>query len=189
MRFLPTELPEVRIVELDVFRDERGFFAETHRVDRFAAGGIEATFVQDNHSGSVRGVLRGLHAQDRSPQGKLVRVLRGEIFDVAVDIRRGSPTFRRWVGVPLVDREFRALWIPEGFAHGFQVTSEFAEIEYKCTALYDPEGQIGIAWNDPEIGIRWPVESPILSPRDADAPRLAEIADRLPRHGAEARAS
>lgn len=181
MRFLPTELPEVRIVELDVLRDGRGFFAETHRAEAFAAAGIAATFVQDNHSGSVAGVLRGLHAQDRRPQGKLVRVLRGAIFDVAVDIRRGSPRFARWVGVRLVDQDFRALWIPEGFAHGFCVLSDFAEIEYKCTAEYDAGGQIGVRWNDPAIGVRWPVETPILSPRDAAAPTLAEIEARLPR--------
>jgi dTDP-4-dehydrorhamnose 3,5-epimerase len=175
MRFLPTELPEIRIVELDVFRDERGFFAETHRVDRFAAAGIEATFVQDNHSGSVRGVLRGLHAQDRLPQGKLVRVLRGEIFDVAVDIRRGSPTFGRWVGVTLSADNKRQLWVPPGFAHGFSVTSATADVVYKVTAYYSPEHDRGIRWNDPAIGIDWPLDvPPLLSGKDEKAPLLRD---------------
>ena len=179
MQFLPTEIPDVVIVALDVHRDDRGFFVESYHAAKFARGGIEARFVQDNHSRSVKGTLRGLHAQDRRPQGKLVRTLLGEIWDVAVDIRRGSPTFRRWVGVRLDADSFRALWVPAGFAHGFCVLSDVAEVEYKCTDVYDPEGQLTIAWDDPEIGVRWPIEQPILSPKDAAAPRLRDLEARL----------
>ena len=179
MKFLPTKIPDVVIVELDVFRDDRGFFAEIHHRDKFAAGGIEATFVQDNHSRSVQGTLRGLHAQDRRPQGKLVRTLVGEIFDVAVDIRRGSRTFGQWVGVTLAADEFRALWVPPGFAHGFCVLSETADVEYKCTDIYDAEGQLSIVWNDPDIGVTWPIAKPILSPKDAGAPLLRQVEGRL----------
>jgi dTDP-4-dehydrorhamnose 3,5-epimerase len=179
MKFQPTEIPEVVVVELDLHRDDRGFFVETYHAEKFLRGGIEAGFVQDNHSRSVRGTLRGLHAQDRRPQGKLVRTLVGEIFDVAVDIRRGSPTFARWIGVTLAADEFRVLWIPPGFAHGFCVLSDIAEVEYKCTDVYDPEGQLTIAWNDPEIGISWPVATPILSAKDAAAPPLRDVEGRL----------
>jgi dTDP-4-dehydrorhamnose 3,5-epimerase len=179
MKFLPTEIPDVVVVELDVHRDERGFFVESYHAEKFARGGIEARFVQDNHSRSVRGTLRGLHAQDRRPQGKLVRTLVGTIFDVAVDVRPASKTFGRWVGVELAADSFRALWIPAGFAHGFCVLSDVAEVEYKCTDVYDAEGQLAIAWNDPEIGVRWPIDHPILSPKDASAPRLREVRARL----------
>ena len=180
MRFLPTNLPGVVVVEPRVIRDERGFFLESYHQAKFRTGGIDATFVQDNHSRSSRGTLRGLHAQLRDPQGKLVRVVAGEVWDVAVDIRRGSPTFARWVGVPLSAATLRALWVPPGFAHGFCVLSEHAEVEYKCTALYNPGDELVIAWNDPELAIAWPLREPLLSPRDRAAPRLAEVRDRLP---------
>jgi dTDP-4-dehydrorhamnose 3,5-epimerase len=180
MRFRPTALPEVLAVEPTVHRDPRGFFLETWRHDRYAAGGVDATFVQDNHSRSVARTLRGLHAQLRRPQGKLVRVVRGEIFDVAVDIRRGSPTFGRWAGETLSAENFLQLWVPPGYAHGFCVVSEVAEVEYKCTAIYDPDDEITIAWDDPEIAIVWPVAEPLLSARDAGAPGLAAVAARLP---------
>ena len=182
MRFLPTELPEVIVVEPDVFRDDRGFFLETYHAQKYADAGISGPFVQDNQSRSVRGTLRGMHAQDRRPQGKLIRVLQGEIFDVAVDIRRGSPTFRRWVSVILSADNFRQCWVPPGFAHGFVVTSDHAEVEYKCTDLYDPAGELRILWNDAEIGIRWPISQPLVSPKDAAGQRLAEVVERLPRY-------
>jgi dTDP-4-dehydrorhamnose 3,5-epimerase len=180
MRFTPTELPEVLIIEPDVYRDARGFFLETFQERKYREGGIAAAFVQDNHSRSMRGTLRGLHAQRTRPQGKLIRVIEGEIFDVAVDIRKGSPTFRRWVGVTLSADDFRQCWVPQGFAHGFCVTSDVAEVEYKCTDLYDPADEIGFLWNDPDVGVRWPVADPILSEKDARAPTLRDLLDRLP---------
>jgi dTDP-4-dehydrorhamnose 3,5-epimerase len=179
MEFQPLELPEVILVKPKVHRDDRGFFLETYHQRKFADGGVTAEFVQDNHSYSVRGTLRGLHAQLNKPQGKLVRAVIGEIFDVAVDIRPGSPTFGRWVGEILSGENLRQLWVPPGFAHGFCVLSETAHVLYKCTSLYDPEDEIVIAWDDPRIGIDWPIESPLLSPRDLAAPKLAEIRDRL----------
>jgi dTDP-4-dehydrorhamnose 3,5-epimerase len=175
MRFLPREIPEVILVEPTVHQDDRGFFLETYHQRKFSEGGITAAFVQDNHSYSVRGTLRGLHAQLKKPQGKLVRAVVGEIFDVAVDIRPDSPTFGTWVGEVLSGDNLRQLWVPPGFAHGFCVLSETAHVLYKCTELYDQQDEIVIAWNDPEIGIDWPVESPLLSPRDLAAPKLAEI--------------
>ena len=175
IRFLQTSLPGVLVIEPRVWRDDRGFFLETWQAERYAKEGIDARFVQDNHSRSGRGTLRGLHANARRPQGKLVRCVEGEIFDVAVDIRRSSPTFGRWEGVRLTAADFRQIWVPPGFAHGFCVLSKSAHVLYKCTALYDREDEIGIVWNDPEIGILWKVENPRLSPRDASAPRLAEI--------------
>jgi dTDP-4-dehydrorhamnose 3,5-epimerase len=180
MRVLPTDLADVLIVEPAVFGDERGFFLETYHADKYRQGGIAATFVQDNHSRSVGPILRGLHAQQRRPQGKLVRCVQGEIFDVAVDIRRSSPTFRRWVGAHLSAHNHRQLWVPPGFAHGFCVIASPAEVEYKCTAIYDPEDELVIRWDDPEIGITWPLQAPVLSAKDAAAPTLAEIAHRLP---------
>jgi dTDP-4-dehydrorhamnose 3,5-epimerase len=179
LKFTPTQLPGVLVVEPVVHRDARGFFLETFHAGKFREGGIDAAFVQDNHSASQRGTLRGLHAQWRRPQGKLVRVLFGEIFDVAVDARRGSPNFGRWVGVNLSHDNFRQLWVPAGFLHGFCVLSERAEVEYKCTDLYDPGGELGVAWNDPDIGIEWPIAEPVLSPKDAAAPRLADVGERL----------
>jgi dTDP-4-dehydrorhamnose 3,5-epimerase len=180
MRFLETELPGVVLIEPDVHRDARGFFLETFHAQKYAAGGVHGHFVQDNHSHSTKGTLRGLHAQLRRAQGKLVRAVTGEMFDVAVDIRRGSPTFGRWVGATLSGGNFRQLYIPPGFAHGFCVLSEEVDVEYKCTDVYDPQDEITVLWSDPEIGVRWPVAQPILSKRDALAPPLRELLDRLP---------
>ena len=163
----------------DVHRDARGFFLETYHQQKYAAGGITAAFVQDNHSRSGRGTLRGLHAQVKRPQGKLIRVVEGEIYDVALDIRRGSPTFGRSVGISISGDDFRQLWIPPGFAHGFCVTSEVAHVEYKCTERYDAGDEIAILWNDPDLGIAWPIRDPIVSAKDSRAPRLREIAARL----------
>jgi dTDP-4-dehydrorhamnose 3,5-epimerase len=176
MRVLTTELPGVLILEPTVHRDTRGFFLETYQAERFAQAGIAAAFVQDNHSRSARGVLRGLHAQRRTPQGKLVRAILGEIWDVAVDIRPGSVTYGRWIGVTLDAASFRQLWIPPGFLHGFCVMSEWAEIEYKCTAPYDRDDEIGVVWDDPDIAIAWPIGDPALSPKDAALPRLSALA-------------
>jgi dTDP-4-dehydrorhamnose 3,5-epimerase len=181
VRFVPTDLPEVIVVEPDVHRDSRGFFLETYHAGKYRDGGIALPFVQDNHSRSAHGTLRGLHLQClRHPQGKLVRVLAGEVFDVAVDVRRGSPTFGRWVGATLSGENFRQLYVPPGFAHGFCVTGEMADVEYKCTDLYDRDDELTIAWNDPSIGIEWPVREPTLSPRDASAAQLADVMERLP---------
>ena len=163
------------VVEPDVHRDARGFFLETYHQQKYAASGITGAFVQDNHSRSVRGTLRGLHAQLGQPQGKLIRVAEGEIYDVALDIRRGSPTFGRWVGMRLSGDDFRQLWIPPGFAHGFYVMSEVAHVEYKCTEPYDPADEISILWNDPDLAIEWPIGDPIVSDRDSRAPRLRDI--------------
>lgn len=179
MRFSETDLPGVVLVEPKVHRDERGFFLETYHRQKYADGGIDATFVQDNHSRSEKGILRGLHAQGRRPQGKLVRAVEGAIFDVAVDIRRGSPTYAKWVGVVLSAESFHQLWVPPGFAHGFCVLTDSAQVEYKCTELYDPTDEIAVAWDDPEIAIAWPVEEPMLSAKDRAAPRLAAI-EKLP---------
>jgi len=183
MKFLPTAIPEVVLVQPDVFRDDRGFFLETYQEQKYGAAGLPERFVQDNHSFSVRGTLRGLHAQLRNPQGKLLRVVQGEVFDVAVDIRPHSPTFGRWVGEVLSGENHHQLWVPPGFAHGFCVTSETAHVLYKCTELYDREDEIAVAWNDPRIGVAWPVAEPLLSPRDKAAPALAEILHKLAGHG------
>jgi dTDP-4-dehydrorhamnose 3,5-epimerase len=168
-----TELPGVLVVEPRVFSDERGFFCELHRDGRGEHGLAEA-FVQDNFSRSHERVLRGLHFQEPSGQGKLIQCLRGAVFDVAVDVRRGSPTFGRWVGVELDERSVRQLWIPAGFAHGFCALEAPADILYKCTARYAPDHERTIAWNDPDLAIRWPIRDPRLSPRDAAAPRLRD---------------
>lgn len=177
---LPTRLDGPLLLVPDVFADERGFFAETFRSEWLGEHGVQTDFVQDNHSRSAPGILRGLHAQLGEPLGKLVRCVRGAIFDVAVDLRRGSPTYGDWEGHVLDDERHRQLWVPIGFAHGFQVLSEVADVAYKLTSLYDPETESEIAWNDPDVGIEWPVEDPLLSDRDEGAPRLAEVADRLP---------
>ena len=180
MKFLDTELPGVILVEPDVYRDERGYFLETYHSQKYAEGGIPATFVQDNRSQSSCGILRGLHTQTLKPQGKLIRVTRGEIFDVAVDIRRGSSTFAKWVGVRLSGDNFHQMYIPPGFAHGFCVLSDVAEVEYKCTDFYEPKGEMTIRWNDPRINIRWPITTPILSDKDRTAEGLDDLLDRLP---------
>lgn len=180
MKFERTKLPEVIVVEPDVHQDQRGFFLESYNSHRYREGGIQVTFVQDNHSLSVRGTLRGLHAQRRRPQGKLIRVIAGEIFDVAVDIRRGSPTFAKWVGVVLSSDNFRQCYVPPGFAHGFCVLSESAQIEYKVTDFYDVKDEIGILWSDPQLAIDWPVRHPVLSSRDRSAHPLADVMDQLP---------
>jgi len=178
MKFTPTPLDGVLVVEPDVFRDERGFFLETYHAEKYGHGGVRGPFVQDNHSRSRRGILRGLHAQRSKPQGKLVRVIEGAVFDVAVDIRPESPAYGRWFGVELSAENFRQMWVPPGFAHGFYVLSDAAQVEYKCTALYDPKDEIGIAWNDPDIGIVWPDPAPVLSAKDAKAPRLRDAVPR-----------
>lgn len=180
MKFIPTELPGVTVIEPRVFRDDRGFFLESYQRRNFAQGGIEADFIQDNHSRSILGTLRGLHLQRQHPQGKLIRVIRGEVFDVAVDIRRGSPTFTKWFGVSLSAENFRQLYIPPGFAHGFCVTSEFAEVEYKCTDFYHPDDELTIAWNDPEIRIAWPIAEPLLSPKDRAGKTISAVLELLP---------
>jgi dTDP-4-dehydrorhamnose 3,5-epimerase len=180
VRVVPTDIPGVVVVEPDVHVDGRGFFVETYHAERYREHGIEAPFVQDNHSRSVAGTLRGLHLQIRRPQGKLIRVIEGEVFDVAVDVRRGSPTFGRWVAVTLTAENFKQCYVPPGFAHGFCVVSAIAQVEYKCTDVYDPTSEIGVAWNDPALGISWPVSEPLLSLRDSHHPTLAELTGRLP---------
>ena len=171
----------VLLIEPALFADDRGTFMETYHAARFREAGIDAEFVQDNQSRSFRGVLRGLHFQEPNAQGKLVRCSRGALFDVAVDIRVGSPQFGRWYGVELSDENRLMLWVPPGFAHGFCALSDVADLTYKCTALYDSASDRVIAWNDPDLGIEWPVANPILSPKDAAAPRLKEAAV-LPRY-------
>ena len=180
MRVVPTPIPDVLIVEPEVHADGRGFFLETYHADRYRQHGIDGPFVQDNHSRSVAGTLRGLHLQLKRPQGKLIRVIEGEIFDVAVDVRRGSPTFGRWVGVELTAEAFKQVYVPPGFAHGFCVVSPIAQVEYKCTELYDPASEIGVAWNDPALAIVWPVAQPLLSKRDSEHLALAELMPKLP---------
>ena len=176
MKVIESSIPEVLIIEPRVFGDERGFFYESFNAAAFeAATGLKRNFVQDNHSKSQRGVLRGLHYQIQQPQGKLVHVVAGEVFDVAVDLRRSSPSFGRWTGVRLSAQNQRQLWIPEGFAHGFVVLSETAEFLYKTTDYYAPEHERSLLWNDPEIGIEWPIEqAPQLSAKDMAGKRLSE---------------
>lgn len=166
MRVTETALPGVLLIEPQVFRDTRGMFWETYHATRYAEAGIAQPFVQDNYSRSARHTLRGLHYQLSRPQGKLVWVIRGEVFDVAVDIRRGSAHFGRWIGLTLSEDRQTQMYIPPGFAHGFCVLSETADFAYKCTDFYDPSDEGGIIWNDPDLGIAWPVSSPVLSPKD-----------------------
>lgn len=181
MNIIRTDLPGVILLEPRAFGDPRGFFMETYQQARYREAGLPEQFVQDNHSRSRQGVLRGLHYQLIQPQGKLVWAARGRMFDVAVDIRRGWPTFGRWVGFILDDIDHRQLYIPPGFAHGFCVLSEEADFLYKCTDYYHPSSEQGILWNDPAIGIAWPIQEPSLSDKDARLPRLAEQApDKLP---------
>lgn len=184
MHFRPTALDGVLVIEPDVYRDPRGFFLESYSLEKYRAGGIDLAFVQDNHSRSARGTLRGLHAQWRRPQGKLLRVVSGEIFDVAVDIRRGSPTYLQWVGVTLSAENFHQIYVPPGFAHGFCVVSDIAEVEYKCTDVYDPGYELRVLWNDPAIGIEWPVQEPLLSSQDRDGKPAAECVDLFPEYRA-----
>lgn len=180
MLVVPTEIAGVLLIEPDVHHDGRGFFLETYHAEHYRAIGIVEPFVQDNHSKSVYGTVRGLHLQVQRPQAKLVRVIEGEIFDVAVDVRRGSPTFGKWVGLTLSASNFRQLYIPAGFAHGFSVTSAIAQVEYKCTGLYDPASEVGIAWDDPGLDISWPVERAILSERDKQHGTLNAVNHLLP---------
>ena len=176
MNAVAVPLAGVLVLEPPVYEDARGFLMETYQAARYGALGIDAPFVQDNLSRSVRGTLRGLHFQEPRPQGKLVQTVRGTVFDVVVDIRRRSPTFQRWFGVELSDENRRQLWIPPGYAHGFCAMSDVADVAYKCTAPYVAEANHAILWNDPDIGIAWPVRDPILSPKDLAAPRLRDAA-------------
>lgn len=175
MRVRETKLEGVLIVEPRVFADERGCFLETWNAERYAALGIPGPFVQDNVSVSKRGVVRGLHYQNPNAQGKLVSVLHGAVYDVAVDLREGAPTFGEWVGVELSAGDGRQVWIPEGFAHGFQALCDGAVFSYKCTAPYSPADERGLRWDDPALGIEWPLDEPVVSPKDVAAPRLAEV--------------
>jgi dTDP-4-dehydrorhamnose 3,5-epimerase len=176
MNVRPTAIPDVLVIEPTAFRDERGFFLESWHARRYAAAGVDAMFVQDNHSRSTRGVLRGLHYQVGVPQGKLVRVVSGEVFDVAVDLRRASPTVGRWVAERLSGDNQRQLWIPQGFAHGFYVLSDAADLLYKCTGFYAPEHEHTLRWDDPALAIAWPLggASPIVSAKDAAGRSLGE---------------
>jgi dTDP-4-dehydrorhamnose 3,5-epimerase len=180
MERLPTRLDGLVLLAPEVHGDERGFFVETFRADAWAAHGVPIEFVQDNQSRSRRGTVRGIHFQTHPGQGKLVRVARGRVFDVVVDLRRGSPTFGEWEGVELDDASGLQLWIPVGFGHGFCVLSDVADFAYKCTAYYDPETESGIAFDDPGVGIAWPDVELVCSERDRTAPRLADVADALP---------
>ena len=178
MRIEQTPLRDVLLLHPKVFGDERGFFMESWNASTFREIGIERDFVQDNHSRSARGILRGLHYQTRHTQGKLVRVVAGSVFDVAVDLRRSSPTFGQWFGAELSDRNHAMMWVPEGFAHGFYVTSEYADFQYKCTDFYDPSSEVSLAWNDPTVGVDWPVpagEAPQLSGKDASGTAWDDI--------------
>ena len=181
MKVTETTLPGVLLIEPRLFGDSRGAFWETWNAARYAEAGIPSAFVQDNVSRSSHGVLRGLHLQHPQAQGKLVQVLQGEVFDVAVDLRRDSPCFGQWVGATLSVENARQLWVPPGFHHGFCVLSDVAVFCYKCTDFYAPQTELGVLWNDPDIGIDWPLEDPILSDKDVALPRVSEVArDRLP---------
>lgn len=181
MRVTPLGLHGIMLVQPRVHRDERGFFGETWREDVLTAAGIRERWVQDNHSRSARGVVRGLHFQTSPGQAKLVRCARGEIVDVVVDLRRGSPTFGRWEAVTLSDEDLTAIYIPVGFGHGFCVMSEVADVVYRCSSYYDPATEAGIAWDDPDVGVRWPSPDGVtVSDRDRSAPRLRDVADTLP---------
>jgi dTDP-4-dehydrorhamnose 3,5-epimerase len=176
MKIIKTNLDGCVVIEPKVYGDERGFFLETFQESRYAKdAGITLPFVQDNHSRSSKGVLRGLHFQRKKPQGKLVRVVKGEVYDVAVDIRQGSPTYSKWAAIVLSENNKKQVWIPPGFAHGFLVLSEVADFEYKCTDYYDADDECSIIWSDPSISISWPELNPILSKRDLSAPLLSEI--------------
>jgi len=179
LKFVSTEIEGVTLIEPDVHRDERGFFLETYHQARYHEAGLDAVFVQDNHSKSARGILRGLHMQVEHPQTKLVRAISGCIWDVAVDVRTNSSTFGRYVGVELSAENHKQLYIPSGMLHGFVVLSEEAEIEYKCSDFYHPSSEVSVLWNDPEVAIQWPIDTPTLSEKDAKALPLSDIMNRL----------
>lgn len=180
MRFIETELKSIILIEPDVHEDQRGYFFEFYHERKYTEGEITSSFIQDNYSQSVRGTLRGLHYQLKKPQGKLIVVVEGAVFDIVVDIRRGSPTFGKWYGVELSSENKRQLYVPPGFAHGFCVLSKAAGVVYKCTNFYSPEDEHGIIWNDPMIGISWPVANPLLSLKDQSYKSLAESEAHLP---------
>ncbi len=176
MKVIETQVEGVKLIEPNVFGDQRGFFLETFQKSRYKELlGIDVEFVQDNHSRSARGVLRGLHFQTAKPQGKLVRVVRGEVYDVVVDIRPDSPTFKKWVGVYLSEENKSQLWVPPGLAHGFVVVSDLADFEYKCTDYYDPKNEGCLIWNDADIGVEWPIENPLLSAKDQLGKRFSAL--------------
>ena len=176
MKVVETKLKDCVVIEPKIFGDERGFFLETFQLSRYAEeAGITLPFVQDNHSRSSKGVLRGLHFQKKKPQGKLVRVVKGEVYDVAVDIRADSNTFGQWEGVILSEENKKQFWVPPGFAHGFVVLSDIADFEYKCTDYYDPSDEGSILWSDPELNIDWPIANPLLSEKDSSAPCLKDL--------------
>jgi dTDP-4-dehydrorhamnose 3,5-epimerase len=184
MKVLSTRLPDVKLIAPTVHADSRGFFLETYQQERYTRHHIGPHFVQDNLSLSKHGTLRGLHLQWPYPQGKLIYILQGEVFDVAVDLRVGSPTFGQWVGATLSDQNRHQLWIPHGFAHGFCVLSETALVAYKCTDLYHKETELSLRWDDPDVNINWPLEAPQLSDKDAQAPYLGDLSpDHLPLYG------
>lgn len=180
MNLIKTKLPDVFLVEPDVFRDRRGLFIESFHSDKYEVLGVPRLFVQDNYTRSKKNVIRGLHGQVKDPQGKLIRAVRGEIFDVAVDMRKGSPTFCQWVGQILSGTNFRAMYIPPGFFHGFAVLSDEADVLYKCTAVYNPADEVGVRWNDPKLNVQWPVSDAVLSDRDLALPFFPEILKKLP---------
>ena len=181
-KFIETGIEGLFVIEPAVFGDNRGYFMETYNQNDFQKEGLDIKFVQDNQSSSLKGVLRGLHFQYNYPQGKLVRILKGEVFDVAVDLRKNSPTYKKWYGLILSEENKKMLYVPEGFAHGFVVLSNMAEFTYKCTNFYHPEDEGGFIWNDPEIGIEWPlddIKNPILSGKDEKLPALSQIEERI----------
>jgi len=181
MKIIQTSIPDVLIIKPQAFGDQRGFFMETFHAERYRNAGIAGPFVQDNFSRSVRNVLRGLHYQVRKPQGKLVQVMKGKVYDVAVDIRSGSPYFGRWEGIELSEENNTQFYVPPGFAHGFCVLSDVVDFAYKCTDYYNPEDEAGICWNDPDIGIDWPLDDPVLSSKDTTYPVLKDVpSDKLP---------
>jgi dTDP-4-dehydrorhamnose 3,5-epimerase len=180
MEIIKTSIPEVIVFVPPVFSDSRGYFLETYQQQKYKAAGIPKPFVQDNQSYSTKNVLRGLHFQLRHPQGKLVRVIHGTVFDVAIDMRKNSPTFGKWHGEILSAENKRQMYVPENFAHGFCVLSDSAEFVYKCTDFYVPGDEVGLIWNDPQVGVKWPIEQPILSEKDAVLPSWADVLDLLP---------
>jgi dTDP-4-dehydrorhamnose 3,5-epimerase len=179
LKFSRTDLPGVVLIEPEVHGDPRGFFLETYHSEKYHEGGIRERFVQDNHSRSSHGILRGLHAQAPIAQGKLLRVIEGEVWDVAVDVRVGSPAFGKHVGVTLSAEDHKQIYVPPGMLHGFVVTSEVAQVEYKCSDFYRPEQEFSVRWDDPELAIPWPISEPVLSAKDRDAPLLRDVQDRL----------